>query len=620
MPRILTSGVIAAIAAFCATSAVADSCPFYENPVRIRLPGGGLQTNCADPSVLRGQNGDPYWYALCTTDSLSDEDVDEAGVRRTHLLPMLRSRDLVSWEYMGDAFTSRPAWVADGAGLWAPELAYRNGRYFLYYVATDVADEVSGEPGCTSDNAIGVATSASPLGPWVDLGSPVVEPRRAGGGCNFFWTYDPDVLVTSSGRAVLYYGSYYGGLEARELSSDGLATDPETATPIAIPNRYEGANVVEKDGAYWLFASASNCCNGPLTGYQVFAARADDPFGPFVDREGVSLLDSRVGGSPVLTTNGNRWVGTGHGSTFQDANGDWYMAYHAIDRDDPYFADATGYSRRPLLVDRLRWTPFPTVRGGRGASDSVALGPAARRQSRRDVARRHLTEDAIERSSPESWLVRLDALVTSRLPLVAEASDELDGATSRLSWLRQPAPEDVSYEGGALRLATQAGELFGGTNDASVLAEPAPAGDWLAETAVALNVPSSGCCFNYVQAGLVVSASDDDYVKLTHASIWETRQIEFAKEVSQPLPGHPAYGSSVGGPPGEKTWLRIAKVVRDGAEQYVSYSSRDGVTFVRGGTWSHALGDRARIGLVAFGGRGFEARFDHLRVWRLPRL
>ena len=89
-----------------------SSVAFYENPPVILIPGGGRQTNCADPTVIRGQAGDPFWYALCTSDSLSDDDVDAAGVRRQHLVPMLRSSDLVSWVYMGDAFSTRPAWVA----------------------------------------------------------------------------------------------------------------------------------------------------------------------------------------------------------------------------------------------------------------------------------------------------------------------------------------------------------------------------------------------------------------------------------------------------------------------------------------------------------------------------
>ncbi len=65
-----------------------------------------------------------------------------------------------------------------------------------------------------------------------------------------------------------------------------------------------------------------------------------------------------------------------------------------------------------------------------------------------------------------------------------------------------------------------------------------------------LDVPAEGCCFNYVQAGLVVYGGDDSFIKLVHASIWETRQTEFAKEV--PAGTEPSrYGNSVVGPPAD---------------------------------------------------------------------
>ncbi len=44
------------------------------------------------------------------------------------------------------------------------------------------------------------------------------------------------------------------------------------------------------------------------------------------------------------------------------------------------------------------------------------------------------------------------------------------------------------------------------------------------------------------------------------------------------------------------------------------YTSRDGTTWVRGGTWTHDLGD-ASIGLVSMGGAGFTAEFGYLRTY-----
>ncbi len=598
-------------------SGAADTTPargFFQNALNATLPGGGAQTNCADPTILRSATpGDAYWYVYCTSDSLSDADFDATGARRTHLIPAMRSIDLVRFESIGDSFTARPSWAAPGAGLWAPEVVFLNGRYRMYYVVTDVTDDVSGEPGCSSDNAIGVASSDSLAGPWVDSGAPVVPPRRAGGGCNFFWTYDPDVLVTGS-SAHLYYGSYYGGLEVRPLSADGLSA-PGPATPIAIGNRYEGTNVVARNGFYYLFASASNCCNGPLTGYEVFVARSTSPLGPFVDARGLSIQDAAVGGTPFLTMNGNRWVGPGHNSVFQDASGDWFTVYHAIDRGDPYFAGAIGYTKRPLLMDHVTWSGgWPSVRGGLGPSDTPQPAPRAQTAGQ-GGPRRGAGND------PQAYLLALDALDASSLPLVAEASDELDGSelSPAWAWVRQPS-SGVQMDGSGLQLDTQAADLNGASNNASVLTEAAPAGDYMVETKVTLDVPPGGCCFNYVQAGLVAYAGDDAYVKLVSASIWETRQTEFAVEVPAPQPGFPFYGTSVGAAPGPTTWLRIAKVARGGVDTYVSYTSRDGTSWARGATWTSALGPAPRIGLVAMGGSGFHATFDYVRVYALPAL
>jgi arabinan endo-1,5-alpha-L-arabinosidase len=132
-----------------------------------------------------------------------------------------------------------------------------------------------------------------------------------------------------------------------------------------------------------------------------------------------------------------------------------------------------------------------------------------------------------------------------------------------------------------------------------------------------LNVPAEGCCFNYVQAGLVIYGNDDNYIKLATVSIWETRQTEFAKELSPVPAGFPRYGNTVVGPPGEWTYLRIVKETAGGQELYRAYTSQNGVDWVRGGVWTHSLGSSARIGLVSMGGSGFTANFDYVHVYGL---
>jgi arabinan endo-1,5-alpha-L-arabinosidase len=575
----------------------------YRNPLNMRIPDDGRVESCADPSIIKGrQPGDRNWYLYCTTDPLNSEDRNKNGDFNFHLIPMLKSNDLVNWTYVGDAFATRPGWVADNAGLWAPEIQYFNNQYYLYYTASD-----TDLPG--NGSAIGVATSPNPTGPWTDSGGPVVEPHPAP--CcpdSRRWVFDPDV-IEANGQRYIFYGSYFGGISARTLTADGLHSNPASQTQITIANRYEGAEVIFRNGYYYLFGSATDCCRGPLTGYSVFAGRSPNILGPYVDREGASLLAGRVGGTPVISMNGNRWVGTGHQTIFKDYDGQYWTVYHAVDRHDPYFEGAVGFTKRPALLDPLDWiNGWPTVRAGNWASDERMPAPAAQPGTRTQY-RPHPPRD-----------IRLGQLNSA-------LSDEFNGTTldPRWTWVREPATTTYGLGDGTFRFDTQAADLFEDSNNASVLTEAAPSGDYVVETKVKLNVPAEGCCFNFVQAGLVIYSNDDNYVKLTHVSIFETRQTEFAKELSPVPTGYPRYGNTVVGPPDEWTYLRIARQRghnendERGEERYTAYTSRDGTHWVRGGTWTHNLGSGARIGLVSMGGSGFVANFDYVRVYRLHR-
>ena len=592
-PRVLRTAVLVAFAA--ASLAVAPLAAaksnLYSNPLLPKIAGGGVVESCADPTVIRSQSpADNAWYAVCTTDPLNGADRNASGGFNFRLMPILRSIDLVDWTYVGDVFPTRPGWVADDAGLWAPDLEYFNGRYYLYYTAswTDL-------PG--GGSAIGVATAPSPSGPWTDAGTPAVEPHDADccPGARR-WVFDPDVVETG-GQRFIFYGSYFGGISARRLSADGFTSDPATQIAITIANRYEGAHVVQRGGFFYLFGSATDCCRGPLTGYSVFVGRSASLLGPYVDRDGASLLAGRAGGTPVLSMNGNRWVGTGHVTSLTDFAGQDWMLYHAVDRNDPYFTGAVGFTKRPLLMDPLDWVDgWPTVRGGQWASDSQEHGPAAQPGDATKYRVKLVRDDA-----PDAPVFGL--------------SDEFDGTAlgSQWSWVRPPAAGSYRVGGGNFTFDTQAADLFEGSNNASVLTAVAPADDYVVETRVRVNYPPEGCCFNYVQGGLVIYGDDDNFVKLASVSIWDTRQTEFAKELAPVPSGYPRYGNTVVTAPGDWTYLRIVKRTRVGSELYTAYTSTDGVHWNHGGTWTHALGS-ARIGLISMGGSGFTSDFDYVRV------
>lgn len=606
-----------ATAAAAPTNGVGANPGTYTNPLAPVVPGDGVVESCADPNVLRGQRaGDTNWYLYCTTDPLNDEDVDAAGNPVFHLVPAMTSQNLVDWTYVGDSFSARPSWAEPTAALWAPDVVYSStfDKYYMFVVVTNTTSAVGGVDGCDADNAIGVATSAGPTGPWTFSDTPVVGPRRGGPGCNFLWTYDPDVLGdTIADSSILYYGSYYGGIygTALHLTAGGATADTAAATMVAIDNKYEGANVIQKDGYYYLFASATNCCNGALTGYSVFVGRSTSPLGPFVDREGVPLNVDVAGGTPFLTMNGNRWVGTGHNTVFQDANGDWWTIYHAVDQQDPFFAFAPGFTKRPALLDAVDWVNgWPTVNGGSGASADKQPAPAGQPGQ---ASRHKYTPDVVQEPK-------------AALPAY---SDEFDGTSlsSAWTWQRTDIAPIATVAGGILQIPVQHGDLYTNANSAAVLVHDAPRGDYVIETKVRMNVPS-GCCFNYAQVGILAYGSDDDYIKLTETAIWNTRQTEFAKEIPTAPAGWALYGNTVVGPPGDDwTYLRIVVHQLSGSERheaggdttgYTAYTSRDGQTWVKGGTWTQDLGDHARIALVAYGLQDpavqLTAEFDYVHV------
>ncbi len=662
--------------------------PAYSNPV-----SANFADTFADPTVIRGQDG--QWYAYATSDPL------RSGEGTPHRIPMARSSDLVHWAYAGDALTGDPApYVAAGASYWAPDVRYLDGRYVMYYAVTDTTVSPDG-----SDFAIGAATADSPLGPWTQQPAPVVAPRPGAGG-GWLSTIDPAELTTPDGSRYLYFGSYYGGVSAVRLTADGLHSTG-AATMVAVDNKYEGSYVVRHDGFYYLFVSSANCCAGPATGYSVSVGRSANPLGPFTDAHGVALTASRVGGTPVVSQNGNRWIGTGHNGMVTDLSGQDYLVYHAIDPAQPYLDQPYGVNRRPMLLDRLDWIAgWPVVRAGAGPSDTpqtapvtaarpgplrgdvrveadvrgpagviagdvrVSIDPAAGKlvassRGRRSVADlpagvdfgtwhnlaveirgRRLTayvSEARQSGSIVSVRLRLAhgfsgragtfgaAANLSAVPLYRPVThlvpppavgrvvdrDEFSGTALGPGWTWVRPDPAVTVSGGGLNWPVEAGDLSGPANTAGVLLRTPPPGDWTAETKLTLDLGENDIR-NYQQAGLVAYNGDDDFARLDSVAIWNTRQIEFGREL--PYAGQLDYGGITIGTPAATTWLRLVQRTDPvtGVHRIRGESSTDGRTWTLSGVWTFPAGPSPRIGLVAHGGATppVTARFDYLRVTR----
>lgn len=296
----------------------------YTNPI--------LEPVIADPTIIKADDG--YFYVYATEDFF---DYD-TGVR---FVAIHRSKDLINWEDMGDAFTEKPDWKGNGF-IWAPDIQYFNGQYYLYY-SLSVWDDPN--PG------IGVATSDTPYGPFTDHGK-LFDSEGIGVGNSI----DPFVYTTENDERWMFWGSFRG-IYAIKLSEDGLSTVGEKVHIAG--NAFEATYIIQKDGYYYGFFSTGSCCNGPWSTYQVKVGRSTSLLGPYVDRLGRDLKTSD--GSLVLG-NGETYVGNGHNTMIQDDNGDYWLIYHGINKDEGYLPN--GATRRPLMMDKIVWDSlgWPQIR------------------------------------------------------------------------------------------------------------------------------------------------------------------------------------------------------------------------------------------------------------------
>jgi arabinan endo-1,5-alpha-L-arabinosidase len=310
----------------------------FTNPV--------IEPVAADPSVLRAADG--TWYLYATQDRWDD------GVER--YVPIFSSRDLVEWEYLGDAFPFPPRWKSQGF-LWAPDVSEHDGRFWMYY-----SYSTWGDP----NPCIGLATADHPAGPWTDLGTSVFCSEDVGVRNSidpFVWSED--------GRRTLVWGSFHG-IYAATLTDDGTAVTGDLVR--LADDRFEGAYVIERHGAYYLFVSSGSCCEGERSTYITWVGRAEELLGPYRDDLG---RDLRYGGGRVVLFRNDDWVGPGHNAIATDDAGTDWIVYHAIDPTRPRLR--SGATRRPVLIDAIEWVDgWPVVNDDDGPSAAPRRRPDVR--------------------------------------------------------------------------------------------------------------------------------------------------------------------------------------------------------------------------------------------------
>jgi arabinan endo-1,5-alpha-L-arabinosidase len=230
------------------------------------------------------------------------------------------STDRVAIRNAGSAFPNGAPWTTPYTGgsrnLWAPDLNYRNGRYYLYYSASTFGSQRS---------AIFLATSTTgAAGSWINEGL-VIESS----GANNYNAIDPNLFVDGQGRWWLSFGSFWTGIKLIQLDpATGRRSTVDTAVrPLASrpgSTAIEAPFIVQRGQYFYLFVSFDLCCRGAQSTYRIMVGRATDITGPYVDRAGTPMTS---GGGTQLLARHTTVIGPGHQAVFSDTDSD-VLVYH----------------------------------------------------------------------------------------------------------------------------------------------------------------------------------------------------------------------------------------------------------------------------------------------------
>jgi arabinan endo-1,5-alpha-L-arabinosidase len=253
----------------------------------------------------------------------------------------LRSPDLVTWTSVGTVFSG--ADPALGNAYWAPEVAFAEGRYWMYYSA---GHGIVG-------HHIRVAVADSPFGPFEDTGVNLTPDET--------FAIDASPFLDTDGSRYLYFardvidadrpGTQLAARRMTSMSSvEGETTSilaPDSDWQIYERSRsmygrkfdwhtLEGPSVIRRGDGYVLFFSGGSWEG---EGYGVSIAHSDHPLGPW-RHEPAAAAD-------VLSSSLTGLIGPGHNSILMRTGEPDLIAFHAWN---------AARTKRQMYVSPLEWS------------------------------------------------------------------------------------------------------------------------------------------------------------------------------------------------------------------------------------------------------------------------
>lgn len=283
-------------------------------------------TTVHDPSVIKSSSGT---YIMAHTG-------DNVALKT--------STDRTVWKEAGAVFPNGASWTTPYTGgaknLWAPDISFHNGQYYLYYSASSFGSRKS---------AIFLATSPTAAsGSWTNQGL-VIESSDSVD----YNAIDPNLVIDASGAWWLSFGSFWTGIK---MISINPSTGKRSGTNLislsrrstSVDGAVEAPYITRRGNYYYLWVSFDRCCAGASSTYRTMVGRSTSITGPYVDKSGNAMTNG--GGTEVMASHGSIH-GPGHPSVFTDVDADVFV-YH-------YYNNA---GTALLGINLIRWeSDWPVI-------------------------------------------------------------------------------------------------------------------------------------------------------------------------------------------------------------------------------------------------------------------
>ena len=252
-----------------------------------------------DPSILRDGN---------------DFYITHSSFTYFPALLIWHSTDLLTWEPVTRT-------VIDGDySIYAPDLCKVNGKYYIYY------------PTSSGENY--VVTADKIEGPWSDP----IKLDVSG--------IDPGHIMDENGNRYLYTNNGF----VTPLTPDGLAASGERKKVYdgwEYPSDWETEGMwlespkLLRHGDWYYLVTAEGGTAGPVTSHMCVVARSKSALGPW---------ENSPYNPMVHTYSGDEfWWSKGHGTLVDDADGNWYIVYHA-------YRNSYHTLGRSSIIESVVWT------------------------------------------------------------------------------------------------------------------------------------------------------------------------------------------------------------------------------------------------------------------------